>query len=922
MECILTLSGILLAAAALIFRKKLSGAWIASLITGGLIVTVCGAAFTFHAWKEIREDERNVHIALRYLSAGQYDEAAHYLKKIKNDTFESVAAEALTEKMRGNDTLAKIRLDALESKTKTDNENSIYLSLNAVSSDDYYSKDAAITMLHTALDLSKKQTTEADTQYVMESGNYVEGISIDYTALSEQEQQRLQLNQAFRDGAYQESAQYAAALLDDKASAKNRLLFAEIIADAAYSGEYFLYRSVFEDEDLTERIQKERKDLSERIEKLQMAEDGLRVKIDTTTDETAKEKLRNELSEMTQKLEKLRLEQDYLYVYRALNSIANLHSLEAAVIRARLYFALDEYEKAVSCITGAASNPLTKSTASADIKNALNILKEAEKKDTIGKQSEEFKEAMTTLLSSTGSDFIGTRSNPLTKAFVEYLITEQKTYGSDLYISGIDTSNYPEIVVTVSGRDVVIDELLSSKKSIVRDTNREVSYKIKKLNAEDVKMDICCVVDESGSMGGSPTEDLKQALYGFINALDTKKTRIGIVGFEGSYEIICPMDSNHVLAAESVSNIRADGGTNITAGIEGAIELLRSGTNRKTILLMTDGQSSIDMNVVRSAADMGCVIHCIGFGGVNDDLLQSIADATGGQYIRAATSAELINVYLNLVGMIGNEIEIRYTVPEQTVDEITRYFFVSTVKSGTSLQYTYTVATSPAPELHYVDRPLLDKTDLLNAQQYGEDLRIGLHGINLAYVTEIVIGGNAVVLNEDNTYNFGYSDALGGSYIEVSVPPTFKEGWQDIILKDANGNEHTFDNMCCVGDLLNVSTELMFGDLRMEGGNAMLLSDQTLVIDRPYLRDDQLFSAYANGVLAVSVNRAQIDQALQDGYYLQYTVPEGATVYGYGALQLNSNDYAYDYYTSVPYMIAYGSYQIVYHGDELRVIMP
>ena len=117
MECILTLSGILLAAAALIFRKKLSGAWIASLITGGLIITVCGAIFTFNALQEIREDEKNVHIALRYLSAGQYDEAAHYLKKIKNDTFESVAAEALTEKMRGNDTLAKIRLDALESSS-------------------------------------------------------------------------------------------------------------------------------------------------------------------------------------------------------------------------------------------------------------------------------------------------------------------------------------------------------------------------------------------------------------------------------------------------------------------------------------------------------------------------------------------------------------------------------------------------------------------------------------------------------------------------------------------------------------------------------------------------------------------------------------------------------------------------------------
>ena len=43
---------------------------------------------------------------------------------------------------------------------------------------------------------------------------------------------------------------------------------------------------------------------------------------------------------------------------------------------------------------------------------------------------------------------------------------------------------------------------------------------------------------------------------------------------------------------------------------------------------MTDGQSDIDMGVVQEAAAEHITIFTIGFGDVNDELLQSIADQT------------------------------------------------------------------------------------------------------------------------------------------------------------------------------------------------------------------------------------------------------------------------------------------------------
>ena len=94
----------------------------------------------------------------------------------------------------------------------------------------------------------------------------------------------------------------------------------------------------------------------------------------------------------------------------------------------------------------------------------------------------------------------------------------------------------------------------------------------------------------------------------------------------------------------------ANGGTNISAGLEQALAVLGRADGARTVLLMTDGQSSLDMGVVQQLAAQGIVVHTIGFGQVDDNLLQTIADATGGQYIRADSSSELENVYASLVG--------------------------------------------------------------------------------------------------------------------------------------------------------------------------------------------------------------------------------------------------------------------------------
>ena len=917
MKLILLIGGILLAVLPLVFIKRLPRAWVISLIATGLVTAVIGGILTYDAVESKREDDRNVHIALRYLEAGLIDDAAHYLKKIENDSFASVAAEVLTEKLRGNDTLAKIKLDALDGQIHSDAEETIYLSLNAVSAYDYSTMEAAVSMLHNNLGLSEKAVHDADVQYVTESGNYIEGIEADYSSMSDEEHRLMDINNQSRYGVSYSAVTNAAQLLSENPSAENRLLFAELLADAAYDGEYFLSDGIFPDEAANEKLRKEHEKLSGELTELTLSADGLAIKLEAASDSSEKDKLTTELAKLNERIAVLRGDYEYLYLYRALSSISDIFSLDAAVVRARIHFAMKDYDRAVDCIKRAASNFFIRLSADGSVKNALNVIRKSFKNDdTVGTASAEFRDAVSTVISQTGTNLVGTRSNRLTLDFSDYLMTEQKEYGSDLYITSLDLSAFPDITLTVAGRDTAVEELLSFGGNTVRDTHYDVKYKARAVEYENTKMDICCVVDQSGRMSGYPTENLKKALSGFIDALG-EDTRIGIVGFENFYEILCPMSENHALAAAAVPNIRADGGTEITSGIEGAMEALTGSANRKTVLLMTDGQSYVDMETVRRAAEMGCVIHCIGFGDVNDEILQSVADATGGQYIRAETSAELINVYLDLVGMIGNEVEITYTAKEKSLDDGARYVFISTDKTGSSVKYYYTLGNENTPKVGYVENALITREDLDWAKQNNDRIWIDICGKNLAGIVEVIVGGETVPLYNGDSYstNVGY---VSDDRINLSLSPNLADGWHTITLKDADGNAFTYDNMCCVGSALNAYMEVYFGDLIISVSSSTVLSDGTLVIESPYLRAGDLFSATAYGLLSVTCDKAMLEEAEQNGFADGLSVPKSASLRGSGSLRMDSSDAAFVWNSSD--VIAAGNYQIVYNQDELRVV--
>ncbi len=101
------------------------------------------------------------------------------------------------------------------------------------------------------------------------------------------------------------------------------------------------------------------------------------------------------------------------------------------------------------------------------------------------------------------------------------------------------------------------------------------------------------------------------------------------------------------------------GGTNLSAGLDRAVSILRGPTSssftNKVVILFTDGQWNAGRSPILAANDaraQGITVHCVSMLTGHQPDLQSIADITGGRYIRTSNTAELRQAFIDLANSL------------------------------------------------------------------------------------------------------------------------------------------------------------------------------------------------------------------------------------------------------------------------------
>jgi len=208
-------------------------------------------------------------------------------------------------------------------------------------------------------------------------------------------------------------------------------------------------------------------------------------------------------------------------------------------------------------------------------------------------------------------------------------------------------------------------------------------------------IDIMLALDVSGSMR---TEDFrpknrlvvaKDVVAQFVHG--RRNDRIGLVAFAANAYTRCPLTLDYGVLLDLLDRTdfatREEDGTAIGMGLSTAAARLKdSAAKSKVIILLTDGRNNrgqIDpLTAARVAQALGIKVYTIGVGkegeapypiddplmgrryimvtaDIDEDVLKSIAEPTGGQYFRATDSKSLKAIFERIDRLERTEMQVR-----------------------------------------------------------------------------------------------------------------------------------------------------------------------------------------------------------------------------------------------------------------------
>ena len=294
-------------------------------------------------------------------------------------------------------------------------------------------------------------------------------------------------------------------------------------------------------------------------------------------------------------------------------------------------------------------------------------------------------------------------------------------------------------------------------------------------------MDVVFALDSSGSMTSNDPSGLrKTAAKDFVYKMDSTRDQAGVVSWDSAVETppTYGLTQDFTTLKDKIGDVDSSGGTNLNAGLNGAIAMLDANTrtdpSAEVIIFLSNGAGSYTWAAsggpASVAAAKGYVIYSIGLGASPATAeLTDMATATGGKYYSSPSATNLDAIF----DAIYTEV-VTSTIPHYVdVVEVTQSYIidegsfniapnsVSTVGGITTIIWNNIGMGDGDPDLS------ADETVTLSFKAKSNK-----NGANL----DVDVFGAAKVNYDDKDGNYAGSVNIPQAKINVNTPPVADAG--------------------------------------------------------------------------------------------------------------------------------------------------
>jgi VWFA-related protein len=272
----------------------------------------------------------------------------------------------------------------------------------------------------------------------------------------------------------------------------------------------------------------------------------------------------------------------------------------------------------------------------------------------------------------------------------------------------VDASRFPQVTLHVRAYDAgdrFVDGLTAGDFAVTEDGHRADITGF--IGPGEQPVAVVLVMDCSGSMEeDGKLEGAKAAARSFVSNLQDGRDQAGLIPFASVVETAFPLQlidaSSRATLEVLIDGLRPLDRTAYYDAVYQAVLELKGASGRRVVVALTDGLDNESVHpleeTTQHAQREGVQLHTISLGGEADESgLERMARDTGGEFHRAPTASELVELYEGIAQGLQEEYALTYTSPNPDWQEAARAIEVVTRVGGREVAGQIELAVSPTP---------------------------------------------------------------------------------------------------------------------------------------------------------------------------------------------------------------------------------